>query len=225
MEASRKFSDILRAKVEPIWRGELEHPFVRGLADGTLALERFQFYLRQDYAFLIEYCRVFAMAVVKARDLAAMETFASLLGETLHTEMQLHREYCSRMGIGREELEATKPAPVTHAYTGHLLNVAYDGSLADILSAVLPCQLGYAEIGTALAKGEDWKRSPYAEWIRAYSSPEFVAGAAHLRTMLDEITSQSPEHTLDRLTENFVTSSRYEFMFWEMAWTMAGWPL
>ena len=56
------FSFALRLKAEPIWRKELQHPFVRGLADGSLPVERFRFYLRQDYVFLIDYCRVFALA-------------------------------------------------------------------------------------------------------------------------------------------------------------------
>jgi thiaminase/transcriptional activator TenA len=90
--------------------------------------------------------------------------FSRLLDETLNTEMQLHRDYCQRLGIAESDLQATAPAPITHAYTRHLLTVAYSGSIADIVAAVLPCQLGYAEIGTALAgEGRGGTNSNYAE--------------------------------------------------------------
>src|SRR5229473_5537883 len=141
--------------------------FVRGLGDGTLPIDRFRFYLAQDYVFLIEYCRVFALGAAKARDLQTIEVFTRLLDETLNTEMQLHRDYCRRLGIAATELETTAPAPITHAYTRHLLTVAYSGSIAEIVATVLPCQLGYAEIGMALAGEDRGGANPkYAEWIR-----------------------------------------------------------
>jgi thiaminase/transcriptional activator TenA len=223
---SQPFSVALRVKAEPIWRKELEHPFVRGLADGSLPIERFRFYLRQDYVFLIDYCRVFALAAAKARELKEITLFAKLLLDTLTTEMDLHREYCQRLGIAPDELERTGHAPITHAYTRHLLTAAYGGSVADILSAVLPCQLGYAEIAAALVRDyRAWTSSPYADWIRAYSAPGFVAGAEQLRVLLDELTADWPQASLAPLEELFITSSRYEYLFWEMSHTEAGWPL
>lgn len=219
------FSDAIRAKAQAIWHRELAHPFVRGLGDGTLPIDRFRFYLAQDYLFLLEYCRVFALAAAKARDLKTMDVFAQLLNETLNTEMQLHRDYCSRMGLTATALEAVEAAPITHAYTRHLLTVAYSGALADIVAAVLPCQLGYAEIGTALAREGGDRSSNYAEWIRAYSSEEFIAGAQKLGSLLDELTEGWPAQELARLETLFLTSSRYEYLFWEMAWSQSGWPL
>src|SRR5262249_55910311 len=203
------FSERLRAQAGVIWRAELEHPFVRGLADGTLPIERFRFYLCQDYLFLIEYSRVFALAAAKARDLETIGSFSKLLHDTLYTEMELHRDYCRRLGVARDELERTHPAPVTHGYTRHLLEVAWSGSLAEIVAAVLPCQLGYAEIGTALARGgNQWQASPYAEWIRTYSSEEFAASAQRLRATLEGLITGWPERDLAPLEVHFLTSSR-----------------
>src|SRR5882762_11152319 len=167
MPTGDSFTHAIRAKAHPIWDRELKHPFVRGLGDGTLPIDRFRFYLAQDYVFLTEYCRVFALAAAKAPDLQTIGVFTRLLDETLNTEMQLHRDYCQRLGIAKSDLEATAPAPITHAYTRHLLTVAYSGSIADIVAAVLPCQLGYAEIGTALAcEGCGGASSNYSEWIK-----------------------------------------------------------
>lgn len=223
---SPPLSERMAARARPIWDREMAHPFVRGLADGALSVQRFRFYLRQDYLFLIDYCRVFALAVAKAREMAQVEFFATLLHETLYTEMELHRDYCRRLGIESSDLERTAPTPVTHAYTRHLLLAAHDGSLAEIIAAVLPCQLGYAEISAALTREyPGWRTSLYAEWIRTYTSPDFVAGAERLRAMLDEMTAQWPETLLVPLEEIFLTSSRYEYLFWEMAYTGADWPV
>ena len=219
-------SAMLRAKAEPIWRRELEHPFVKGLSDGTLPVEHFRFYLCQDYLFLIDYCRVFALASAKAPDLSTMQLFSTLLQDTLFGEMQSHREYCARLGIKAQELERVAPAPVTLAYTRHLLTVAHAGALADILAAVLPCQWGYAEIGRTLAaRGEPAEAPLYAEWIRTYASAEFAAGAQRLRDMLDRITSGWPAAALAPLQAHFLTSSRYEYLFWDAAYNETDWPI
>jgi thiaminase (transcriptional activator TenA) len=180
------FTQAIRAKARPIWDRELKHPFVRGLGDGTLSIDRFRVYLAQDYVFLIEYCRVFALAAAKAHDLQTIGVFTRLLDETLNTEMQSHRDYCQHLGIAATELEDTAPTPITHAYTRHLLTVAYSGSIADIVATVLPCQLGYAEIGTALAcEGRGGTNSNYAEWIRTYSSlPKLAHGWLGHRQLL-----------------------------------------
>jgi thiaminase (transcriptional activator TenA) len=226
MTTRNSFTHALRAKAQPIWDHELKHPFVRGLGDGTLPIDPFRFYLLQDYVFLTEYCRVFALAAGKAPDLQTIALFTRLLDETLNTEMQVHRDYCRQLGIMEADLEATESAPITHAYTRHLLTVAYSGSIADIVAAVLPCQLGYAEIGTVLAgEGRSGGNSTYAEWIRTYSSPEFIAGAEKLGRLLDDLTAGWPTRELAPLETHFLTSSRYEYLFWEMAWTRASWPV
>src|SRR5579863_2456304 len=179
--STNRFTDTLRERAAAIWQKELRHPFVRGLADGSLAIERFRFYLCQDYVFLIEYCRVFALAAAKARDLDTVTVFSQLLHDTHQVEMELHREYCDRLGIPRADLMRTRAAPITHAYTRHLTGVAWGGAVEDIIAAILPCQLGYAEIAGALAREHpNWNASPYAEWIRMYTSAEFVAGAEKL---------------------------------------------
>jgi thiaminase/transcriptional activator TenA len=225
MATRDSFTHAIRAKAQLIWDRELKHPFVRGLADGTLSIDCFRFYLTQDYLFLIEYCRVFALAAAKARDLQTIGLFTRLLDETLNTEMQLHRDYCQRLGIAESDLETTAPAPITHAYTRHLLTVAYSGSIADIVAAVLPCQLGYAEIGTALAREGGGANPRYAEWIRTYSSQEFIAGAEKLGSLLDDLAAGWPTRELAYLETLFLTSSHYEYLFWEMAWTQSSWPV
>ena len=114
--------------------------------------DRFIYYLKQDYVYLIDYAKMFAIGSMKAQDLETMGKFAELLHSTLNVEMELHRQYAERFGITREELEQTKPAPTTVAYTKYMLDAAAQGSLAEVVAALLPCMWSYREIGAAFAK-------------------------------------------------------------------------
>lgn len=220
-----RFSQVLRRRAAPLWRACLEHPFVRGIGRGTLPLEKFRYYMGQDYLFLIDYSRVLSLAAAKAPALEEMGRFAGLAHSTLTVEMQLHQGFARQVGISPEELEQTQASPATLAYTRHLLSVAYSGSLGQIAAAVLPCQWSYCEIGRRLAKeGEPRGQPLYAQWIRAYSSAEFAALADWLRGLVDRLGDVAREEERRQMEQAFLASSRYEHLFWEAAWRMQGWP-
>lgn len=219
------FSDVLLERAKPIREKVSEHPFTLGLGDGTLPVDKFRFYMCQDYLFLIEYCRVFGLAVARAGDLSVMGRFAQLLHSTLDVEMDLHRSYAAEFGIGREELERTVLAPTTHAYTRHLLNVAWGGSVGEIAASLLPCQWGYWELARAMvARGQGAEGNRYRRWIETYSAPEFGELAGWLRSLVDRLAEGARSDDLARMQREFMTSSRYELMFWEMAWRQESWP-
>jgi thiaminase/transcriptional activator TenA len=217
--------DTLMQGSQGIWAREKEHPFVRGLGDGTLPAERFRFYLEQDYLFLIEYAKVFALAATRAPDLATMAYFAQLCADTLNTEMALHRSYCAEFGITPADLEAAEPAQTTVGYTGHLLQAAVRGGIADICAAVLPCQWGYAEIARHLQVRGLPPEPRYRKWIALYASPEFAAYGRWLRETLEALAPTLAPADVARLQRTFHTSSRWEYLFWDMAWHMERWRL
>jgi thiaminase/transcriptional activator TenA len=218
-----KFTDTLRKKADTIWEANFDHPFLQGIGDGSLDEEKFKFYLAQDYVYLKDYCRFLAIAAAKSHDLDAMGRFSELLGLTLKVEMDLHRSICGDFGISPEELERTEPAPYCLGYTSYLLRIAYEGDFPDLLTAFLPCAWGYVEIGTRLkAKGLP-EHPHYAKWIETYSSPEFVEVTESFKDLLDESTRGASGEKLDRLQEIFNFSSRWERLFWDMAWNRETW--
>ncbi|MDE0205235.1 MAG: thiaminase II [Candidatus Tectomicrobia bacterium] len=221
-----RFTEQLRRQTADLRRQVLEHPFVKGIGDGSLPLESFRFYMCQDYVFLVEYCRVLALAVAKADNLETMGRFAGLLHETLNTEMDLHRAFAARFGITVKGLEDTQGAPGTRAYTQHLLTTAYGGDLADITASVLPCMWDYSHIGQALAAQEAPSPQPlYNEWIQMYAAPEFAALASWLRDLLDQLGGDETPARRSRLSRLFEESCRYEYLFWDMAYRRETWPL
>ncbi|HVB65023.1 MAG TPA: thiaminase II [Nitrolancea sp.] len=204
----------------------LAHPFVRGIGAGTLPREPFVYYVRQDYLYLIEYSRVLALGVARAHDLEIMELFAELVHTTLHVEMGLHRGFCERLGISRDVLDNTPMAPTTHAYTRHLLTVAHNGTIAELMASLLPCQWGYWEIGQALARqGLPTNEPLYAEWIEMYSAPEYGELAERLRAFFDRIATRAAADELIRIQQIFTISSRYEYAFWDAAFGLEEWPV
>jgi thiaminase/transcriptional activator TenA len=220
-----RFTERLLAKVSPIWEEILLHPFVRGLGDGSLPVERFAFYMKQDYLFLIEYAKLFAVASTKAYDLQTSAKFAALQEATLNAEMSLHRQYAHKFGITNDDLERTEPSFATLAYTSYMLKVAYQGSLAELVSALLPCMWSYWEIGKHLARLEGATEHPlYGEWVSTYSSDEFGALAQWLIEMMDEWADGKNEQELARMETHFLITTRMEYQFWEMAYREELWP-
>jgi thiaminase/transcriptional activator TenA len=220
-----RFTDRLRQKAAAIWEAQHQHPFVRGIGDGKLDLEKFKFWLRQDYVFLIEYARLLGLAAARSPEVETMTRFAGLLEETLETEMSLHRAYADEFGISRQDLEREQPAPTTRAYTDFLLRVAAMGDFAELAAALLPCMWSFSEIGQRLATQPAPSEKRYAQWISMYSSKEFAELAGWCRDLVDNLAAGLPERELKKLEEAFLASSRYEWQFWEMAWKMERWQV
>jgi thiaminase/transcriptional activator TenA len=237
---------VLVASTGGQWLKAQQHPFVEGLRDGTLSSESFKHFLQQDYLYLIAYSRAFAVAAAKSPQLALLETCAGLVSDTLETEMQLHRDYAREFGIGEEELASLEPCPVTQAYSDFGLAVAHQGGLLDLLVALSPCGVGYAQIGQRLRPEMGFSNGmslhPYRKWIETYSGEEFQRYAAWMADSINELgegiedaagtftdsNQRGLTYAQRRLAELALlmrTGCRYEWLFWEMAWTNQGWPL
>ena len=205
----------------PIWEACLKHPFVTGIGDGTLSVEKFQHFMLQDYLYLFDYARVFALGVVKARDPELMRIFAANVDAILGSEMKIHRAYMKRLGITEEQVFAVKPALDNLSYTNYMLSVASSGSPMEIVASILACSWSYAEIGQALATIPGAAEHPfYGEWIQGYSSEEYAATNQALIELMDSLAANATEEQIVYLTEVFVNCSRYELGFWDMSWEM-----
>jgi thiaminase/transcriptional activator TenA len=219
------FTDELHAAAKSIWGAQLEHPYVKGVGDGSLDEELFKNWVLQDYRYLKEFARIFAWAVAKADRLDSMGWYAAVLNLTLNTEMELHRQYAARFGLTPDDLEAAPMWPTTRAYTDFLVRTAADGDMADLVAALLPCAWGYVYVAKELAKGEPPQDQRYADWIAQYASDEFAEAAEWLKAEMNRLAEGGSPDKRARLTELFVLSSRYEWQFWEMCWKGEEWSV
>ena len=215
------FSERLHAAAAPVWEKCLHHPFVSGIGDGTLPVEKFQYFMLQDYLYLFDYAKVFALGVVKARDRELMKIFSQNVEAVLNGEMNIHRAYMKRLGITEEQVAAVKAAQDNLSYTHYMLAQADMGGTAEIVAAILACSWSYAEIGQALAKIPGAAEHPfYGEWIQGYASEDYSATNRALIELMDAQAAGAAEEQLSHLESIFVNCSRYELGFWDMAWEM-----
>lgn len=219
------FTDELRDDADEIWSAIYDHPMVAGIGDGTLDEDKFRYWLRQDYVYLVDYCRLFALGAAQAPTLERMGTFATLLSETLHTEMDLHREYAADFGITEAELEATTASPTTQAYTDFLVRTASMGTFGELVAALLPCMWGFNDTGLRLREDGLPDEKRYAEWIRTYSDEEFTELTEWCKDVMDDVAASSTESERERYRELFLTSARYEYAFWDAAWRREEWSV
>lgn len=212
-------STRLHDAATPVWEACLRHPFVTGIGDGTLDMEKFRYFMLQDYLYLFDYARVFALGVVKARDPELMRVFAANVDAILGGEMKIHRAYMKRLDITEEQVFSIKPALANLSYTNYMLSVAQTGGPMEIVASILACSWSYAEIGQALAAIPGAAEHPfYGEWIRGYASEEYAATNQTLIELMDSLAADAGEEQLAYLTDVFVNCSRYELGFWDMAW-------
>jgi thiaminase/transcriptional activator TenA len=215
------FFERLKTKASAEWRAYTEHPFTAGLADGSLPEAAFRHYLVQDYLFLIEFARAYALAVYKAPELSDMREAASGLSAILDVEMNLHVKLCAGWGLSPRDLEQAPPASETLAYTRYVLDAGMRGDLLTLRVALAPCVIGYAEIATRLAAHPNASAAtnPYRVWIEEYAGPAYQEVASGARGHLDRLASLyvTPAREAE-LIAIFREATRLEADFWEMGW-------
>lgn len=220
---AERFSLLLRRDARPIWWRIFAHPFVRELGAGILARRRFAFFIRQDARYLQDFARVLCLGGAKAADLETLEMFARHAHVTVEVEGALHVSFARRLGLTPRELRAAPAAPVTQAYTRHLLTVGAQGTLGELVAALLPCYWIYWEVGKRLARR--LPRDPlYAEWIRSYAAEAFGELVREQLDLADRLGAEASRPERARMRAHFLLGSRYEYLFWEQAYRQRGWP-
>ena len=184
----------------------LGHPFLRGIADGSLPEAMFAGYVAQDAFFLEAFARGYALGVARSPDRGGLEAFVDLL-QGVREELRLHAGYAARLGI---DLAAVVPAAATLAYTDFLLATAALGDVGVLCAAMTPCMRLYAHLGAAVAGGA---ADRYREWVDAYSAPEFERLAATLEGLLDRYAGDTAG-----VRDAYRRAMRLEVAFFDAAW-------
>ncbi|MFN4088849.1 MAG: thiaminase II [Alphaproteobacteria bacterium] len=209
----------LKAACPREWEAYTRHRFVRELGAGTLPEASFRHYLGQDYLFLIHFARAYALAVYKADTLEDMRRAARSVSVLLDTEMNLHVRFCAGWGMTEAEMAALPEEPATIAYTRFVLERGMAGDLLDLHVALVPCVIGYAEIGRWLADDPATKRAgnPYLPWIEMYAGEEYGEVARGAVEQLDRLmTLRAGEGRFESLARTFRQATVAEIAFWDM---------
>ena len=210
----------LKADNRSVWETYTGHAFVRRMADGSLPQAAFRRYLVQDYLFLIQFARAYALAAYKSDTLADIRQAAAGLSAIVDVEMGLHVKFCAKWGLTETQMEAEDSALETLAYTRFVLERGVAGDLLDLHVALSPCIIGYAEIGKAARPSAD---TPYKAWFEMYASDDYQASARAEVDQLDKLMdARAGEGRYPALAAVFTTATRLETDFWQMGLDAAG---
>lgn len=219
-----KFSESLWASIEPIYGAILEHPFVKGLTDGTLPRDRFAFYVVQDALYLGVFARALAALASKAPDGDSLSMFCRHATDALKVEEALHEGFVRDLGLHPEQVRTTPLAPSNQGYSDFLIASTQSRPFEEGLAAVLPCYWIYQRVGQELLP----KGSPdplYQRWIETYGGEEFDEVVREVLTLTDQVAPTLVEAQRLAMRQRFVLASRYEWMFWDMAFQMQRWSV
>lgn len=222
---AEKFSGQLRRRGQRIWRAIEGHAFLRELQAGTLPMNRFTYFILQDYVYLLDFAQVLCQGGARSPDLETLELFCRHALGAVEVERSFHASFGKTLGLSRKQLDAVPKGPVTHAYIGHLQSVARAGHLGELVAAVLPCYWIYGEVGRRLYKNRPTKPKIYREWIETYASDSFWKPVREQIQLMDKLGVEASGSEKKRMTDYFILSSRYEYMFWEQAYRLQSWPV
>jgi len=221
---SISFSDELWDGITGTFDAILAHPFLAGMTDGSLAADAFTFYVVQDALFLRRYAQALAEVATRAPDAAQTEMFARHAAGIVAVEMSLHDTLLADLDIDPAAVDATEEAPTTLAYCSYLLAATRGGTYAEGVGTVLPCYWIYAEVGKYLLE----RGSPnirYQKWIDTYGGEEFDAEVRDVIAVADTLGPSLTAAERGRAHRHFRATSRYEWMFWDMAYRKEAWPV
>ncbi len=222
---AKKFSAQLRANSDRIWRAIENHAFLRELHAGSLPMNRFTYFILQDYVYLLDFAQVLCQGGAKSPDLETLELFSRHAVGAVEVERSFHASFGKTLGLSRKQLDGVPKGPITQAYIGHLQSVARGDSLAELVAAVLPCYWIYGEVGRRLYKGRPRKPKIYREWIETYAGDAFWQPVREQIQLMDKLGAAASSREKKVMAANFTLSSRYEFMFWEQAYRLDSWPV
>lgn len=217
-----RFTDELKQATQHSWELSLNHPFVRGIADGTLPLSTFKNYIMQDIYYLKHYGKVHAFGAAHADDFSVAASLAEKAKNTAQAELTVHKEHADILNITDEEMENFKPAPTAYAYTSHLYRAALSGNLGEIVAAMLPCYWLYADIALKYQDAKPEEKI-YANWLEMYRSDWFQDSTKEMIDLMNEIAEEASSKEKEKIKEQFIIAKEYELAFWEMSYTFETW--
>jgi thiaminase (transcriptional activator TenA) len=218
------FTEGLWDGISDIYDAILAHPFITGLTDGTLPAESFAFFVMQDGLYLKQYAAALAAVASRAPTPGATRMFARHAADAVAVEQELHATLLPELGISAADAARAEPAPTNLAYTSYLLATVRGGSYAEGIGAVLPCYWIYWEVGKELVRTGSPDRR-YQRWIDTYGGEEFGAVVRDVIAEADATAASLSAAERAVVSRHFRTTSRYEWMFWDMGYRRESWPV
>ncbi len=220
------FSKELRQAANPVFEAILEHPFVQGIGKGSLPAPALIHYVKQDFEYLNTFMQIYGVAISRSTSREDIAMFTEQISFVLHSEVHPHNNFCEVAGVAYSDLQYEPLSPTAHHYTRHMLDVANKGTLAEIISVLLPCPWTYQVIGDHLYETvQPTEDHPFYDWISFYRSGGEMSVTKQFCDRLDQLALHASPDEKKRMIDHFIKSCQLEYAFWEMAFTEEKWPV
>lgn len=216
-----KWSETAWREITPIFDRIIEHPFITELTAGTLARDKFIFYLKQDALYLAEFGRALTLIAAKCPKSEDMKTFLTFANDTMEVELALHRSFLGPQGL----IADLAPSPACLLYTSFMHRQLLLTPVETAVATVLPCFWIYKEVGDYILSRETTPKNPYQSWISTYGGDEYGQAVKLAIAIADNMAEEATPAVVREMTEAFVVCSKMEWMFWDGAWQMESWPV
>ncbi|MEO6522898.1 MAG: thiaminase II [Mucilaginibacter sp.] len=215
-----KWSESVWQKAEPVFEGIITMPFIRELIAGTLALEKFKFYIAQDSKYLEHFGRALALIGARSNRVDLVLDFIRFAEGAIVVENALHASYFKEYGIDKNLSQSL----ACHHYTSYLLKEAALAQVEVAMASVLPCFWIYKKVGDHIFQQQHKQNNPYATWIDTYAGEEFGLLVEKAINICDEAANSCTAIQQEKMTEAFLYSCQLEWLFWDGAWRLEHWP-
>jgi thiaminase/transcriptional activator TenA len=219
-----KFTESLWGSIGDIYNKTLNHPFIRGLTDGSLDEEVFRFYVIQDALYLKDYARGLALLGAKAPQDRWLMMFVEHARDVILVERALHESFFKGWQLTDEEIYSTPMAPTNLLYTSYLLKTAYERPFPEVLGCFLPCYWIYWEVGKELERRGSPKEL-FRRWIQTYSSEQYASIVQQVLEVMDQVSQGLKEEDLGLIRNHFIVTSKLEYLFWDMGFQKQTWGI
>jgi len=219
------FSKRLLELAEPYIQKEVEKPFLLEMVNGNLPLDKYQYYLKVDYPYLIDFIQILGIGISKTDSPEALKLLVSFLDMTIR-EIGQHESFVKKFGISPEELFIQKMGPVKYSYTRHELAIGQRGLLGELLAALLPCMWGYAEIAHRLLKQNKIQQdNPYKDWFDFYLSEDYIKQGTECMEIIDNLAMEYSTVQKKKMEEIFLISCYFEVVCWDAYYIKEEWQI
>ena len=206
------------------WEQYVQHDFTLLLGSGKMPQEVFKHYLIQDYIFLKHFARAYGLAAYKSNTLSEIKSASKSLHAIVSIELELHEEYCRNWNIDKATLDQADENPSTVAYTRYVLDCGLTGDILELYTALLPCVMGYGEIGSRLIRNKNTKNqgNEFYPWIQMYGGEDYQALAKEALWIFNKLSdSYAGSQRVPKLISIFRRATQLETLFWEAPFQLA----
>jgi thiaminase/transcriptional activator TenA len=215
----RRFTDELRDAAGEQWTRVIHHKFTKEVAAGTIDRQHvMKRYLIQDHRFLDAFVVLLASVIAHARTLEDRIPGCQFLALITGKENTYFERCFAKLNCSPKERATIPDAACTIGFCNLMRTVAYDGSLAEMLSVLVVCEWSYLSWGQMVEK--DTVRDDFItyEWVDLHTGESFEAVVEYIRGLLDKEGTLIDTNEREKCKQRFLEAVQLEEDFFEYAY-------